>query len=204
MPERRRLVAALLAVGLVAGTVAALAAAGTSRDEPSREAPSPVAATTAGRPASAVSPATSSSELVPVVAGATQVEATERLRQAGMPLGAIRRIRDGGIPRGHAIGTSPAAGETLPSGEQVTLVLSTGTSPSTVADLIALVDANPRAAGPRAPAFRKRLAALDGLDGRRRQAELADLLGIARAGAANGDFSFSFSTAAVRVLDRLA
>jgi serine/threonine protein kinase len=205
-PERRRLVAALLAVGLVAGTVAALAAAETSRETPSREEPSPVAAasaTTAGRPASAVSPATSSSELVPVVAGATQAEATERLRQAGMPLGAVRRIRDGGIPRGHAIGTSPAAGESLPPGEQVTLVLSTGASPSSVADLIALVDANPRAAGPRAPGFRKRLAALDALDGRRRRAELADLLGIARAGAANGDFSFSFSAAAVRVLDRL-
>jgi hypothetical protein len=199
-------VAALLAVGLVAGTVAALAAAGTSREAPSREQPSPVAATsatTAGRPASAVSPATSSSELVPVVAGATQAEATERLRQAGMPLGAVRRIRDGGIPRGHAIGTSPAAGERLPPGDQVTLVLSTGASPSSVADLIALVDANPRAAGPRAPGFRKRLAGLDALDGRRRRAELADLLGIARAGAANGDFSFSFSAAAVRVLDRL-
>jgi hypothetical protein len=150
-----------------------------------------------------VSPATSSTELVPVVAGATQAEATERLRQAGLPLGTVRRIRASGIPGGHAVGTTPLAGERLRPGERVTLVLSTGARPSSVADLIALIDANPRAAGTRAPGFRKRLARLDALHGQRRQAELADLLRIARAGAANGDFSFAFSSAAVRVLDRL-
>ena len=201
-PERRRLVAALLAVGLLAGTVAVLTAT-----RPSPATPASTAAATsapaAKRPASAVSPATSSTQLVPVVAGATQAEAVERLRQAGLPLGTVRRIRDGGIPGGHAIGTKPMAGETLRPGGRVTLVLSTGASPASVADLIALIDANPRAAGTRAPAFRKRLARLDALHGRRRQAELADLLRIARAGAANGDFSFSFSAAAVRVLDRL-
>jgi hypothetical protein len=45
---------------------------------------------------------------------------------------------------------------------------------------------------------------LHSLNGRRRQAELADLLGIAKAGAGNGDFSPRFSAAAVQVLRRLA
>ena len=201
-PERRRLVAALVAVGLLAGSVAVLTATRPSPGTPASTAAA-TSAPAAKRPASAVSPATSSTQLVPVVAGATRDEATERLRQAGLPLGTVRRIRDGGVPGGHAVGTKPMAGERLRPGERVTLVLSTGASPTSVADLIALIDANPRAAGTRAPAFRKRLARLDALNGRRRQTELADLLRIARAGAANGDFSFSFSAAAVRVLDRL-
>jgi len=201
-PERRRLVATLVAVGLLAGTGAVLTATRPS-SVTSASTAAATSATAARRPASAVSPATRSTELVPVVAGATQAEATERLRQAGLPLGTVRRIRGGGIPGGHAIGTTPMAGETLRPGERVTLVLSTGASPTSVDDLIALIDANPRAAGTRAPSFRKRLARLDALHGRRRQAELADLLRIARAGAANGDFSFGFSAAAVRVLDRL-
>jgi hypothetical protein len=79
-------------------------------------------------------------------------------------------------------------------------VISTGAGPDSVADLVALIDADPRAAGPRAPRFRGRLAGLEALDGRRRQAELADLLGIATAGAGNGDFSPSFSGAVVEVL----
>ena len=192
---------ALLLVGLLAGTGAVLTA---TRQSPATPASTAVAtsAPTAKRPASAVSPATSSTELVPVVAGATEAEATERLRQAGLPLGTVRRIRGGG-PSGHAIGTRPMAGASLRPGERVTLVLSTGASPGSVADLVALIDANPRAAGTRAPTFRKRLARLDALHGQRRHDELADLLRIARAGAANGDFSFSFSTATVRVLDRL-
>ena len=79
-------------------------------------------------------------------------------------------------------------------------MVSTGVGPESVADLIDLIDANPRAAGSRAPQFRGRLARLDTLDGRARQAELAQLLGIARAGADNGDFSPGFSAAAVKVL----
>jgi eukaryotic-like serine/threonine-protein kinase len=197
-PERHRLLAALLAVGLVAGVVAVVVAA-----RPSRVTPSPVAATSAStpqRPASAVSPATSPPQLVPVVAGATRAEAIERLHDAGMPPDTIRRVRNGKVPDGHAIGTRPPAGEALRPGERVTLVLSTGAGPDSVADLVALIDANPRAAGPRAPKFRGRLAGLDRLEGRRGQAELADLLGIAKAGAGNGDFTPSFSAAVVEVL----
>jgi hypothetical protein len=201
LPERHRLLAVLAAVGLVAGMVAVLV--GT---RPSRVTPSPAAATSASapqRPASAVSPATSS-QLVPVVVGATLAEATERLHHAGMPPGRIRRVRSGKVPDGHAIGTRPPAGETLRPGESVTLVISTGVGPDSVADLIDLIDANPRAAGPRAPTFRGRLAGLDRLSGRRRQVEVADLLRIARAGASNGDFTPGFSAAAVEVLRRLS
>jgi hypothetical protein len=193
-PERRRLLAVLLAVGLVAGTVAVLVATRPSAVTPSQEVSAP------RRPASAVSPATSSPQLVPVVAGATRAEAIERLHHAGMQPGTIRRVRSDKVPEGHAIGTRPPAGETLRPGQRVTLVISTGTGPQSVADLVALIDANPRAAGPRAPRFRGRLAELDRLEGRRRQAELADLLGIAKAGAGNGDFSPRFSAAVVEVL----
>jgi eukaryotic-like serine/threonine-protein kinase len=196
-PERRRPLAALLAVGLVAGAMAVLVAT-----RPFQEPPSPAAAPQ--RPASAVSPATTPPPLVPVVVGATQAEATERLRDAGMPPGTIRRVRNDKVRDGRAIGTRPAAGETLRPGERVTLVVSSGAGPDSVADLIALIDANPDAAGPRAPTFRGRLAGLDALHGRRRQAEVADLLRIAKAGAGNGDFTPSFSAAAVQVLRRLA
>jgi eukaryotic-like serine/threonine-protein kinase len=193
-PERRRLLAVLLAVGLVAGTVAVLVGTRPSGVTPSQEVSAP------RRPASAVSPATSAPQLVPVVAGATRAEAIQRLHHAGMQPGTIRRVRSGKVPEGHAIGTRPPAGETLRPGQRVTLVISAGAGPQSVADLVALIDANPRAAGPRAPRFRGRLAGLDRLEGRRRQAELADLLGIAKAGAGNGDFSPRFSAAVVEVL----
>jgi eukaryotic-like serine/threonine-protein kinase len=192
-PDRRRPLAALLAVGLVAGAVAVLVAT-----RPFQETPVPAA--TSQRPASAVSPATTPPPLVPVVVGATQAVATERLRDAGLPPATIQRVRNDKLPDGRAIGTRPPAGETLRPGERVTLLVSTGAGPDSVADLVALIDADPGAAGPRAPRFRGRLAKLSGLDGRRRQAELADLLGIAKAGAGNGDFSRSFSAATVEVL----
>jgi hypothetical protein len=194
---RNRLPAVLVAVGLVAGLVAVLMAT-----RPSRQVAAPAAAgsTTTLRPASAVSAATSPARLVPVVAGATQAEAAERLHHAGTPVGAVRRVRSDKVPRGRAVGTKPPAGTDLQPGQRVALLVSSGAGPDSVADLVTLIDADPRAAGPRAPTFRGRLAGLDDLSGRRRQAELADLLGIAEAGAGNGDFSRQFSAAAVQVL----
>jgi hypothetical protein len=194
---RDRLLAALVAVGLVAGLVAVLVAT-----RPSRQAGA--GAATTPRPASAVSAATSPTRVVPVVAGATRAEATERLHHAGTPVGAVRRVRSDKVPRGRVVGTRPPAGTGLQPGRQVALLVSDGGGPASVADLVALIDADPRAAGPRAPTFRGRLVGLEDLRGRRRQAELADLLGIARAGAGNGDFTPSFSAAAVQVLRRLA
>jgi eukaryotic-like serine/threonine-protein kinase len=190
---RNRLLAALVAVGLVAGLVVVLVAT-----RPSRQAGA--GAVTTLRPASAVSAATSPTRVVPAVAGATEAEATERLHHAGTPVGAVRRIRSDTVPRGRVVRTSPPAGTGLQPGQKVALLVSGGAGPDSVADLVALIDADPRAAGRRAPTFRGRLAGLDDLRGRRRQAELADLLGIARAGAGNGDFSPTFSAAAVRVL----
>jgi hypothetical protein len=134
------------------------------------------------------------------VAGATQAEATERLHHAGTPVGAVRRVRSDKVPRSRVVGTRPPAGTGLQPGQRVALLVSAGGGPASVADLVALIDADPRAAGPRAPRFRGRLAGLDDLSGRRRQAELADLLGIAKAGSGNGDFSPEFSAAAVQVL----
>jgi eukaryotic-like serine/threonine-protein kinase len=194
---RNRLLAALVTVGLVAGLVAVLVAT-----RPSRQAAAPAGAgsTTTLRPASAVSAATSPARVVPVVAGATRAEATERLRHAGTPVGAVRRVRSDKVPRGRVVGTRPPAGTGLQPGQRVALLVSAGGGPASVADLVALIDADPRAAGPRAPRFRGRLAGLDDLSGRRRQAELADLLGIAKAGSGNGDFSPKFSAAAVQVL----
>jgi hypothetical protein len=200
-PEHSRLIAALLVVGLVAAAIAVLVAT-----RPSRVTAPPAGdpAATPGRPASAVSPATSPARLVPVVAGATQAEATERLHHAGMPVGTVRRVRNEKVDRGHVVGTRPPAGTGLQPGQRVTLLVSSGAGPDSVADLVALIDADPRAAGPRGLKFRGRLAGLDELDGRRRQAELADLLGIAKAGAGNGDFTPQFSAAAAQVLGRLA
>jgi hypothetical protein len=198
---RNRLLAALVAVGLAAALVAVLMAT-----RPSRQAAAPVGAgsTTTLRPASAVSAATSPALVVPVVAGATRAEATERLHHAGTPAAAVRRVRSDKVPRGRVVGTRPPAGTDLQPGQRVTLLVSGGGGPASVADLVALIDADPSAAGPRAPTFRGRLARLDDLSGRRRQAELADLLGIAKAGAGNGDFTPRFSAAAVQVLARLA
>jgi eukaryotic-like serine/threonine-protein kinase len=190
---RNRLLAALVAGGLVAGLVAVLVVT-----RPSRQAGA--GAVTTLRPASAVSAATSPARVVPVVAGATRAEATERLHHAGTPVGAVRRVRSDKMPRGRVVGTRPPAGTDLQPGQRVALLVSVGGGPASVADLVALIDADSRAAGRRASTFRGRLAGLDDLRGRRRQAELADLLGIARAGAGNGDFRPKFSAAAVRVL----
>jgi eukaryotic-like serine/threonine-protein kinase len=194
---RNRLLAALVAVWLVAGLVAVLVATRSARQA---AAPAGAGSTTTLRPASAVSAATSPARLVPVVAGATQAEATERLHHAGTPVGTVRRVRSGKVPRGRVVGTRPPAGTGLQPGQRVALLVSGGSGPASVADLVALIDADPRAAGPRAPTFHGRLAGLDELRGRRRQAELADLLGIAKVGAANGDFGPKFSAAAVQVL----
>jgi PASTA domain len=187
--------AAVVAVALAAGLVVVLLVAW-----PSRQGAPAGSGSATPRPASAAAATTSPAPVVPAVAGATQAEATERLRDAGTPVAAVRRVRSDKVPRGRAVGTTPPAGTSLRPGQRVTLQVSRGGGPASVAELVALIDADPRAAGPRAPRYRGRLTGLDDLRGRRRQAELADLLGIARAGADSGDFSPRFSAAAVQVL----
>jgi hypothetical protein len=141
---------------------------------------------------------------VPPVVGLSQAQATRRLRGAGLRVGAVRRVRHQAVVEGRVVGTVPTAGSMLRKGGRVRLVVSDGAGPATVEELIAFVDRDPAAAGPRGPTFRGRLARLEDLSGPRRRAEVADLLAIARAGAHNGDFTPRFSGAAVAVLSRLA
>jgi hypothetical protein len=141
---------------------------------------------------------------VPPVVGASQAQATRRLLAVGLRVGAVRRVRDQAVAEGRVVGTVPTPGSLLRKGGRVRLVVSDGAGPATVQELIALVDRDPAAAGPRGPTFRGRLARLGELSGSRRRAEVADLLAIARAGAHNGDFTPRFSGAAVAVLSRLA
>jgi hypothetical protein len=141
---------------------------------------------------------------VPPVVGVSQAQATRRLLAAGLKVGAVRHVRDQAVAEGRVVRTDPTPGSMLHKGGRVRLVVSDGAGPATVQELIAFVDRYPAAAGPRGPTFRGRLARLDELSGSRRQAEVADLLAIARAGAHNGDFTPRFSGAAVAVLSRLA
>jgi eukaryotic-like serine/threonine-protein kinase len=102
---RNRLLATLVAgglvVGLVAGGLVAVLVAVLVATRPSR--PAGAGAATTLRPASAVSAATGPTRLVPVVAGTTQAGATERLHHAGMPVGAVRRVRSEKVPRGRVV-----------------------------------------------------------------------------------------------------
>jgi eukaryotic-like serine/threonine-protein kinase len=141
---------------------------------------------------------------VPPVVGVSLAQASRRLLAAGLRVGAVRHVRDEAVAEGRVVRTNPAPGSMLPRGGRVRLVVSDGAHPATVQELIALVDRDPAAAGPRGPTFRGRLARLDELSGSRRRAEVADLLAIARAGSHNGDFTPRFSGAAVAVLSRLS
>jgi eukaryotic-like serine/threonine-protein kinase len=141
---------------------------------------------------------------VPPVVGVSQAQATRRLLAVGLKVGAVRHVRDEAVAEGRVVRIDPAPGSMLRKGARVRLVVADGAGPATVQELIALVDRDPAAAGPRGSTFRGRLARLDELSGLRRRAEVADLLAIARAGAHNGDFTPRFSGAAVAVLSRLA
>jgi hypothetical protein len=189
-PRRPRPLAAVLAVGLacaVAVTMLAILRPG------ARSTPSAAPGTTR-----------QVREFVrqaPSVVGATELLAMRELRQAGVSV-KVRRVRHQQVARGRVVSTSPPAGTPLRADQTVELTISNGSGPVTVADLIALIDADPAAAGRRAPRFRGRLVRLDTLPAPRRQLERAELLAIARAGATNGDFTPSFSAAAVEVLGR--
>jgi hypothetical protein len=141
---------------------------------------------------------------VPPIVGVSQAQATRRLLAAGLKVGAVRRVRDQAVAEGRVVGTVPTPGSMLRKGGRVRLVVSDGAGLATVQELIAFVDQDPAAAGPRGATFRSRLARLEELSGSRRRAEVADLLAIAKAGAHNGNFTPRFSGAAVAVLSRLA
>jgi hypothetical protein len=203
-PKRnRRLALATIAVGLAILVVASigLVAPGLVFDVgPGTAADATVA--TASTAATAAPPAPAPPRQVPAVAGSTRAEAARLLQEAGVTVGNVRLVREPKAGKGQVIETSPPAGAALGEGQSVDLVVSNGNDPVTVTELIAVIDAGPSRVGPRGRTFRGRLAKLASLRGERRRLEIADLLGIARAGAGNGDFTKEFSRMAVEVLSR--
>ncbi len=203
-PRRNRLAAATVAVGLAIVVLASvgLVAPGLVFDVGSGRAadttvPTATTGATAAPPSTAPAP-----RQVPPVAGAARTEAVQRLRAAGATIGTLRLVRNPQVGKGQVLLTSPPAGTTLRQGQAVDLVVSNGSDPVTVTDLIAVIDAGPSRVGPRGRTYRGRLAHLASLRGERRRLEIADLLRIARAGAGNGDFTPGFSRVAVAVLSR--
>jgi eukaryotic-like serine/threonine-protein kinase len=153
---------------------------------------------TTSPPAAAPAPAP---RTVPALTGLAQAEAARRLQALGARVGTVRLARNTSLPKGLVAGTTPPAGATLTGGQAVDLVVSNGSDPVTVGDLIGVIDEGPASQiGPRGRAFRGRLVKLGALSGERRQQEVADLLRIARAGGSNGDFTPEFSRKAVEVL----
>lgn len=208
-PPRRsnRLAIATIAVGLaivVVATVGLVAPGLVLNVEPGTASDATAATATtvaAAAPASTVPPAPAARQ-VPALAGLGSAEAARRLQAAGATVGRVRLVRDPKVDKGQVLGTTPQAGTALREGDAVDLVVSNGSDPVTVTELIAVIDAAPSRVGPRGRTYRARLAKLALLRGERRPLEIADLLGIARAGASNGDFTPEFSRMAVEVLSR--
>ena len=203
-PKRnRRLALATIAVGLAIVVVASigLVAPGLVFDIGPGTA-SDATVTTASTAATAAPAAPATPRQVPALTGVARAEAARLLQAAGAVVGKVRLVREPRAAEGQVLETSPPAGTTLRDGQAVDLVVSNGGDPVTVTELIAVIDAGPSRVGPRGRTFRGRLAKLASLSGERRRLEIADLLGIARAGAGNGDFTPEFSRMAVEVLSR--
>jgi hypothetical protein len=200
-PKRnRRLALATIAVGLATVVVASigLVAPGLVFDVGQGTASDATAATAS----TAATAAPAAPRQVPPLTGVDRAEAARLLQAAGAVVGKVRLVREPRAAKGQVLETSPPAGTTLRDGQAVDLVVSNGGDPVTVTELIAVIDAGPSRVGPRGRTFRGRLAKLASLSGERRRLEVADLLGIARAGAGNGDFTPQFSRMAVEVLSR--
>ncbi len=203
-PKRnRRLALATIAVGLATVVVASIGmvAPGLVFDVGQGTA-SDATAATASTAATAATAAPVAPRQVPALTGVARAEAARLLQAAGAVVGKVRLVREPRAAKGQVLETSPPAGTTLRDGQAVDLVVSNGGDPVTVTELIAVIDAGPSRVGPRGRTFRGRLAKLASLSGERRRLEVADLLGIARAGAGNGDFTPEFSRMAVEVLSR--
>ena len=72
---------------------------------------------------------------VPSVIGNTVGQAKQLLIQAGLKAGPIERRASSSVPSGEVIDTSPSAGQSLPAGSKVTLVVSSGPAKVTVPDV---------------------------------------------------------------------
>jgi eukaryotic-like serine/threonine-protein kinase len=67
---------------------------------------------------------------VPRLSGQSEQDARNRLTDVGLAVGAITSEPDASIPQGSVIRTDPPAGQEVPAGTEVDLVLSTGPTPS--------------------------------------------------------------------------
>jgi eukaryotic-like serine/threonine-protein kinase len=200
-----------LAVGVVAAVIVLAAAALAGGPLAARQPTSTSAVTTprlspaapptsVRRPPPPTAAGTATARRVPSLTGVTQAAATKLLAAAGLRVGRVYRQRSDRAAAGTVLASGPPAGREVPAGTPVTLVVSARAGPGTVAELIKVIDRDPAAVGRRGRTYRGRLAGLADLHGHRRRAELADLLGIARAGGSNGDFTGAFSRDAVGVL----
>ncbi|GGK69446.1 Stk1 family PASTA domain-containing Ser/Thr kinase [Ornithinimicrobium pekingense] len=72
---------------------------------------------------------------VPTLRGATAEEARSALEEVNLALGATTQEYDETVPAGQVLSSSPAAGEQLPPGTSVSVVLSRGQAPVDVPDV---------------------------------------------------------------------
>ncbi len=75
------------------------------------------------------------SDNVPSVIGNTVGQARQLLNQAGLKAGRIEHQSSSSVPSGEVIDTSPSAGQSVPGGSKVTLVVSSGPAKVTVPDV---------------------------------------------------------------------
>ncbi len=136
----------------------------------------------------------------PSVPGLPEPEAVRAIEEAGFRIEAVERRREPLVPEGIVLASLPQPGESIRRDQPFTLVVSSGNRPVTVQDLVAVIDADPVGAGPRAITFRDRLNGLGALQGDARAAEIAELLRIVEAGVPLGEFSPPFADAAIPVL----
>lgn len=137
---------------------------------------------------------------LPDVTGLELAAAQRRLARAGLGVDAATRVVDPDVPEGVVARTLPPPGVDVRDGSKVTLVVSRGARPATVAELVALMEARPALGGAYGPRYAQRLANLANLSGARLRAETADLFGLARAGRNARGFSAELRTAAANVL----
>jgi eukaryotic-like serine/threonine-protein kinase len=76
---------------------------------------------------------------VPDVSGLSEADATKRLQKTGFNV-TSREDFSNSVPRGEAIGTEPAVGTQLSTGQVVTLLISRGTNRVAVPDVVGLDD----------------------------------------------------------------
>jgi len=75
---------------------------------------------------------------VPTVVGLSQQKAVKQLAAAGLVVSRVVEQADGTVPAGNVISTSPAAGQSVASGSQVTVVVSSGPEQTSVPDVVGL------------------------------------------------------------------